>query len=112
FVVLRVEDARGASRSTVVISDLHGDVPGRVDSVLAKQLDSPDKFLRFLMLLLELPAAGFTAGGGGGAELAFWGSGGMAGVFESLVRAVGSVGKGLDDLTLIIAPLWDAGAHL
>jgi ribosomal protein L7/L12 len=64
FVVLRVEDARGAARETVVLGDLQGDVEGRVDSVLAKQLDSPEKFLAFLLLLLELP--GFAPGGGGG----------------------------------------------
>lgn len=46
FVVLRVEDARGASRQTVVLAELHGDVAGRVDGVLAKQLDSPESTLR------------------------------------------------------------------
>lgn len=107
FVVIRVEDERGARRDTVVIADLQGDVPGRVDSVLAKQLDSPDKFLRFLLLLLELPGAGIGAGGGTG-DLGFWGQG-TAGVFESLVRAVGSGGKGLDDLTRVIDRLRDAG---
>lgn len=112
FVVLRVEDPRGAFREAVVIADLQGDVPGRVDSVLAKQLDSPDKFLRFLMLLLELPGtAGFSASGGAG-DFGLWAAGSAAGVFESLVRAVGSGGTGLDDLTRVVHRLRDAGTDV
>ena len=46
FLVVRVTDARGESRATVVLATLTGDPPGRHDELLARQIDTPEKFLR------------------------------------------------------------------
>lgn len=76
--------------STVVKARLEGDPPDRLDAVLASQVDTPEKLLRFIMLVLGMaePAQavmnGTTASSAGAAA---WG--GSAGLFESLVRALG-----------------------
>ena len=58
FLVVRVTDARGESRATVVLAALTGDPPGRHDELLARQIDTPEKFLRLLALMLSLGGAG------------------------------------------------------
>ena len=76
---------------TVVRAKLENEPEGRLDEILARQIDSPEKFFRFLTLLL-----GFDAGGEDGIEVdamgkgeggAFIGSGGP-GVFEMVIRAL------------------------
>ena len=54
--------------STVVLALLIGDPAGRLDEVLARQVDTPEKFLRFLALLLGLTGQPFSgmAGAAGG----------------------------------------------
>ena len=105
FLVIRVVDTRGEERSTVVRAELVGDLPGRRDAVLARQIDTPEKFLRFLMLLLAQDTSDgalFTAGGGG--SFGGWGADGV-GLFEALVRSVGARNSGLDDLGHLIERL-------
>jgi hypothetical protein len=86
----------------VVCAELIGDVPNRRDAVLAQQINTPEKFLRFLHLMLTLGGSanmrlplGNTGGYGS------WSSDG-AGVFESLVRALATNPEGLDDLARLI----------
>jgi hypothetical protein len=61
FLVLRV-DLQGPTEqvegATVIRALLLGDPAGRLDAVIARQVDTPAKFLRFLFLLL-----GFGSGG-------------------------------------------------
>ena len=105
FVVLRIRDGRGEERSTVVRAELVGDLPHRRDAVLARQIDSPQKFLQFLLLLLSLGGADagrFLLGAAGGAG-EWTGDGG--GVFESLVAALGARSGALDDLGRLIERL-------
>lgn len=105
FLVIRVVDTRGEERSTVVRAELVGDLPGRRDAVLARQIDTPEKFLRFLMLLLAqdaTDAARLAAGSGG--SFGKWGSDGV-GLFEALVRSVGARNSGLDDLGRLVERL-------
>lgn len=105
FVVLRVRDGRGEERSTIVRAELVGDLPHRRDAVLARQIDSPQKFLQFLLLLLSLGGADagrFLLGTAGGAG-EWTGDGG--GIFESLVTALGARSGALDDLGRLIERL-------
>jgi hypothetical protein len=105
FVVLRIRDGRGEERTTVVRAELVGDLPDRRDAVLARQIDSPQKFLQFLLLLLSLGGADagrFLLGAAGGAG-EWTGDGG--GVFESLVTALGARSGALDDLGRLIERL-------
>ena len=105
FLVLHVRDQRGEERSTVVRAELIGDIPHRRDAVLARQIDSPQKFLRFLLLLLSL--GGEDSGRAlleGGSGIGDW-SGDGGGVFEALVKALASHSTGLEDLARLIERL-------
>ena len=102
FLVIHATDTRGERRSTVVCAELMGDVSHRRDAVLAQQINTPEKFLRFLYLML-------TLGGSDGARLPLGNTGGFgswpsdgAGVFETLVRALATNPEGLDDLAKLV----------
>lgn len=102
FTVIRVRDSRGEERSTVVRAELAGDLPHRHDAVLARQIDSPQKFLQFLLLLLSLGGMGeHGLVSDGGAGLGDW-SGDGSGVFESLVKALGARAGSLDVLARLV----------
>ena len=102
FVVIHAIDMRGERRSTVVCAELIGDVSHRRDAVLAQQINTPEKFLRFLYLMLTLGgsvSARLPLGNTGG--FGSWSSDG-AGVFETLVRALATNSEGLDDLAKLV----------
>lgn len=102
FVVVRITDHRDITASTVVAAVLSGDVPGRQDAVIARQLADRSAFMRLLALLLAL--------GGGDGALRFDGQGSAAegwaedgsGLFETLVRAMGVEHGGLADVRRIV----------
>ena len=105
FLVVRVADARGESRATVVLAALTGDPPGRHDELLARQIDTPEKFLRLLALMLSLGGAGSMAGfPGDGTGSAGWNPG-QLGVFETLVRALGTAPSVLADIAPLVERL-------
>lgn len=68
FVALHLTGPDGTTLGTIVHSRLLHDPPERLDTVLARQVDTPEKFLRFVSLLLGLAdpdalwAQGFAAG--------------------------------------------------
>jgi hypothetical protein len=104
FVVLTATEGSGKYASTVVHAPLVGDPPGRLDEILARQIDSPEKFLRFLELLLGI------AGGGGVeqqqiGEGASWSAGARAGVLELLVTTLAHNPAQLDDLGRLVQRL-------
>ena len=104
FLVLRVTDGRGQTRATVVKAALTGDPPGRHDELLARQLDSPEKFLRFLALLLSLGGggdAGGLLGTGSGGSGGAWQTG-QVGVFETLVRTLATSPSALQDIAGLV----------
>ncbi len=104
FLVLRVTDGRGETRATVVKAALTGDPPGRHDELLARQLDSPEKFLRFLTLLLSLGGGGDTGallGAGSGGSGGAWQTG-QVGVFETLVRTLVTSPSALQDVAGLV----------
>ena len=73
FLAVRLRTDNGLEMGTVVVAELIGDVADRLDTVIARQIDTPEKFLRFLHLILSLgnlppgpthePAARRAAGG-------------------------------------------------
>ncbi|MHC9296591.1 phospholipase D family protein [Mycobacterium sp. LTG2003] len=102
FVVIRITDQRDVTASTVVAAILDGDVPGRQDAVIARQLADRSAFMRLLALLLALE--------GGDGSLHFddlasavegWADDG-SGLFETLVRAIGVGHSGLADVRRIV----------
>jgi hypothetical protein len=105
FLVVRVTDARGESRATVALAALTGDPPGRHDELLARQIDTPEKFLRLLALMLSLGGAGGMADLlGDGTGSARWNAG-QLGVFETLVRALGAAPSVLADIAPLVERL-------
>jgi hypothetical protein len=112
FVVLRLTDVVHSTASapvgvaTVVHARLVGDPAGRLDAALARQVDTPEKFLRFTALLLgvsQAPGIGeaFTAAG----ESAPWRTGATAGLFELLVEALATRPEALRDLDRLVERL-------
>ena len=104
FLVVRVTDARGESRATVVLAALTGDPPGRHDELLARQIDTPEKFLRLLALMLSLGGAGDMTNLLGGTGSGRWNAG-QLGVFETLVRALGTAPSVLADIAPLVERL-------
>ncbi len=112
FVVLRAKDLEHSTAaspielSTVVHAALLNDPPDRLDAVLARQVDTPEKFLRFLALLLGLADAaslldGLDAQLGDGG----WGVGPGGGVFELVVNALRERPESLRDLDTLVRRL-------
>lgn len=108
FVILRVTDPSGLTLSTVIHAALSNDPPGRLDEVLARQVDSREKFLRFLALLLNLgdPDALWVAGAADAAG-AGWSAtfGGTTGVFELVLGALADRPESLADLDRLVSRL-------
>jgi len=106
FVALRATSPLGLTRGTVVRAALVNDPAGRLDEILARQVDTPEKFLRFLALLLGLADPdSFTDptgdGKGGGSYL----RGGHAGVLELVMRALAEQPDSLLDLDRLVQRL-------
>jgi hypothetical protein len=120
FLVLRI-DLQGlmtsVSGSTVVRAQLIGDPPGRFDAVIARQVNSPAKFLRFLFLLLGIAGGGtppwFQTIDDQSGELGTTQLPALLelGVFEALARALATNPTALDDLGRLVERLrtTDAG---
>jgi len=108
FLLVRAVSRRAdLEQTTVVRSVLFDDPADRLDEILARQVDTPEKFLRFLLLVLGLSDSSvlaITAEGPNGAG--WWGSAARyTGVFELLVRALADRPEALDDLDRLIQRL-------
>lgn len=103
FLVLTARDSEGNERRTILLARLLDDIPTRRDAIIARQLTDRASFVRLLMLLLELSGHEFPVGGHGlGVFSAPVGGAEGAGLFESLVRAVGAGHQGLADVRRIV----------
>lgn len=117
FVALHLSDPGTSAGSqplqvaSVVHARLIGDPPTRLDEVLARQVDTPEKFLRFVALLLGLAGpigsapSSMTAGGG-----STWAAAGGSGVFEVVVNALATSPGALRDLDRLIERLESTNA--
>ena len=120
FLVLRI-DLQGPTTSvigsTVVRAQLIGDPPGRFDAVIARQVNSPAKFLRFLFLLLGITGGGTPSWLEANSDPADDDDATQLpallelGVFEALARALATNPSALDDLGRLVDRLrsTDAG---
>jgi hypothetical protein len=109
FLVLTAE-ADNLRETTVIPAELIGDPEDRLDAVLARQVDTPEKFMRFLLLILGLAGAeaeGDERVAGAGS----WWTSGSTSVFELLARSLADNPGGLDDLDRLVDRLTrtDAG---
>ncbi|RMB61706.1 phospholipase D family protein [Tessaracoccus antarcticus] len=109
FVVLRLTGPDGTVADTVVHAPLVNDPEDRLDAVLARQVDTREKFLRFLALVLGLAdssalaaMAGDIATSGAGWEA---GGGGHAGIFEIVVEAMADRPESIRELDRLVKRL-------
>jgi len=109
FLVLRASLDTGLgeiSRATVVRAELRNDPPGRLDEVLARQVDTPEKFLHFLTLLLGLGTTIVSPPGGEGGAGGGWGRAmGRSGILELLLRALAERPASLVELDRLVSRL-------
>jgi hypothetical protein len=107
FLVVRAISPEGLEGGTVIRGLLVNDPAGRLDEVLARQVNTPDKFLRFLALLLGLgnphllamlAASGTPAGGHANV-------GPAPGAFELILRALADRPQALIDLGRLVQRL-------
>lgn len=107
FLVARASAPGGLQGGTVIRGELQNDPAGRLDEVLARQVNTPEKFLRFLVLLLGFGNPNLlsmlTAGEGGSAAYVATGPG--PGVFEMIVRALADHPNALRDLDSLVQRL-------
>jgi hypothetical protein len=96
----------GLQESTVIPALLLDEPDGRLDAILARQVDTPEKFIRFVLLLLGLAVPAAAEGGQEGAG-GNWSRlvGNGQGVFELLARALADGSRALNDIDRLVTRL-------
>ncbi|KGN29778.1 hypothetical protein N802_11385 [Knoellia sinensis KCTC 19936] len=120
FLCVSLTAPSGLSASTVLVGELHNDPEDRLDVVLARQIDTPEKFLRFLYLLLSLGnlhwLAQLEAGSDSDAAKSgpLLGSGRGPGILELVLQGIATNPSALDDLDGLVRRLTatEEGRHL
>jgi hypothetical protein len=93
-------------RSTVVRAELVGGPADRFAEIMARQIDTPEKFLRLLFLILGLgPGATLASLAKTSVGIGSWGGGDGAGIFEALVQALAVDPSSIDRLEEIVTRL-------
>lgn len=100
-----VVDGSRVERSVVVRAAMIGAPADRLDDVLIRQLDTPEKFLRFLMLLLALGGDAPTGLDASLSGLGSWSARSTEGLFELMVRALAVRPEAIDRLAGIVEHL-------
>lgn len=107
FLALRATSPEGLHRGTVLRAELVNDPSGRLDEVLARQVNTPEKFLRFLALLLGLGnphlLSLLTGSGDGKGPQARVGV--APGIFELVLRALAEHPDAVADLDRLVQRL-------
>lgn len=109
FVVLELSagpPSNPVRASCIVMAELTGGPPDRIDRLIASQVGSAQAFLQFLMLLLQLGRGDDTAiaallAGSGASQSAVFTIGG-AGVLESLVVALADHPESIDEIDRLV----------
>ncbi|TKJ28320.1 phospholipase D family protein [Blastococcus sp. CCUG 61487] len=106
FVVITAT-AGDVTATAVVLADLIGAPADRLDEIVARQVDSPEKFLHFLALLLGMgqPAWALASGQGAGAQQRPGSTFEAPGLLELLMRALVEHPERLDDLARLVERL-------
>ncbi|MEV4659397.1 phospholipase D family protein [Micromonospora sp. NPDC049301] len=107
FVVVIAEDSTGREQ-TVVLATLIGDPAHRLDHVIAQQIDTPEKFLQFLLLMLGLGTEAAVAFSGGAGDNGTWRTSGT-GILELLLNALADRPQQLDDLARLVTRIEASG---
>lgn len=109
FFVARLSDGRGMTVETVFLAKLEGDLLERRSRILAEQFADSNKFLQFVMMLLQLSsddefALGGSVGVGAWSEGAF-GAGEVEGLLESTLNALCDSPLAVDEIEKVVEQL-------
>jgi hypothetical protein len=107
FLAIRAGAPGGLQGGTVIRGVLKNDPAGRLDEVLARQVSTPEKFLRFLVLLLGFGNPNLLAmlTAGEGASTGYAAIGSAPGVFEIILRALADHPQALHDVDRLVQHL-------
>jgi len=107
FLVVRATAPAGLQGGTVIRGVLKNDPAGRLDVVLARQVNTPEKFLRFLVLLLGLGNPNLLAmlAGSDSAASGYVRAATAPGVLEMILRALADHPQALHDLDRLVQRL-------
>lgn len=104
LVCIGRRDGLVVEKQIVVCATLFGDPSQRLDEILVRQIDTPEKFLRLISLLLGL-GGGFNSEGLCGQQTSngVWVSGGLeSGLLETIVRSLAERPDTLDSLESLV----------
>ena len=88
--------------STVICSQFRGAPADRFDAIMARQIDTPEKFMRLLVLLVGFGSSIGTGSSGGGGGTATWSPSAAQGFLELLARALAESPESIDHLAAIV----------
>jgi hypothetical protein len=97
YLLLTIKDAEaGLSKSTVIQGILLSELPDRLDEIVARQLNDPQKIWQFLLLFLTPEDVGIRGGTGANwlAGVSTARSASTSGLFEAMVGALASPDSG------------------
>ncbi len=101
----RTVEREVVERSAVICSRLDGAPDDRFQEILARQIDTPEKFLRLLALLIGFASVSRGDVGVTGDGPASWSAGAGQGVLELLARALSERPESIDHLESIVEHL-------
>ena len=101
----RTVEREVVERSAVICSRLDGAPDDRFQEILARQIDTPEKFLRLLALLIGFASVRSGDVGAAGDGPASWSAGAGQGVLELLARALSERPESIDHLESIVEHL-------
>lgn len=108
YVIIELKDlTSGLVRSTIAQGAMRTDVEGRIDHIVASQLDTPEKLRAFLLLFLT-PEESMPLGNGGPFKGQF-GTAGAGGSFAGLFEAIAAASTSADAASLFagLAPVME-----
>ncbi|MFI5623503.1 phospholipase D family protein [Nocardioides sp. NPDC051685] len=112
FFVVTLEDVdESIEASCVILSALENDPADRLDAVIAAQLDTPEKFIRFLYLLMSLgdPSAIEVATSGAGTAGFFGDLAKGSGVLELILKGLAANPSVITEIDRVITALAELG---
>ena len=99
----RTDGSLAIERSTVICSSLEGELADRYSEIFARQIDTPEKFMRLLALLMGFGSASVTGlHSTTGGWVGSWSAGSGTGVLELLARALSENPESIDHMATII----------
>ena len=98
----RMVNAKTVEHSTVICSQLDGAPDDRIQEIMARQIDTTEKFLRLLLLLIGLASGSSSEFATSVDGTGSWSSGAGQGFLELLARALSERPESIDHLESIV----------